>query len=89
VALDVSSLATEYGMSRTHFSHFFRTRTGLTPARFAAEVRIHHATRLLQATPTPLGQIAHDCGFANANYFCKVFRRFQHMSPVAYRNALG
>ena len=88
-ALDVSSLAAEYGMSRTHFSHFFRTRTGLTPARFAVEVRIHHATRMLQGTPTPLGEIAHDCGFANANYFCKVFRRFQHMSPAAYRHALG
>lgn len=88
-ALDVNALAAEYGMSRTHFSHFFRARTGLTPARFAAEVRVHHATGLLLDRRIPLKQIALDCGFANANYFCKVFRRFQHMSPASYRRRTG
>ena len=85
----VAALAAEYGMSRTHFSHFFRSRTGVTPARFVAEVRIHHATRMLLDPRTPLKQVALDCGFANANYFSKVFRRFQHMSPAAYRRTLG
>ncbi len=85
----VAALAVEYGMSRTHFSHFFRSRTGVTPARFIAEVRIHHATRMLLDARTPLKKVALDCGFANANYFSKVFRRFQHMSPAAYRRSLG
>ncbi len=88
-ALDVNALAADYGMSRTHFSHFFRARTGLTPARFSTEVRIQRATRMLLDTRAPLKQIADACGFANANYFCKVFRRMQHMSPAAYRRALG
>jgi AraC-like DNA-binding protein len=88
-ALDATALATDYGMSRTHFSHFFRARTGLTPARFATEVRVHRAARMLIDTRAPLKQIADSCGFANANYFCKVFRRFQHMSPAAYRRALA
>ena len=88
-ALDVTGLATEYGMSRTHFSHYFRARTGSAPAHFAAEVRVHLAARMLLDTRAPLKQIAADCGFANANYFCKVFRRFQHMSPASFRRALG
>ncbi|HEY5284700.1 MAG TPA: AraC family transcriptional regulator [Polyangia bacterium] len=86
-ALDVNALAADHGMSRTHFSHFFRERTGLTPAHFATDVRIHQATRMLLATRVPLKQIADACGFADANYFCKVFRRFQHMSPASYRRA--
>jgi AraC-like DNA-binding protein len=88
-ALDVNSLAADYGMSRTHFSHLFRARTGLTPARFAIEVRVHQAARMLVETRAPLKQIADACGFANANYFCKVFRRVQHMSPMAYRRSFG
>ena len=87
--LDVNALAAEYGMGRSHFSHFFRARTGLTPARFVADVRIHQATHMLLATRAPLKQIADACGFANANYFCKVFRRLQHMSPASYRRALA
>jgi transcriptional regulator GlxA family with amidase domain len=66
-SLDVNALAAEHGMSRTHFSHFFRARTGFTPARFVAEVRIHQATRMLLDTRAPLKQIALDCGFASAN----------------------
>jgi AraC-like DNA-binding protein len=88
-AIDVNALAAEFGMSRTHFSHFFRARTGVTPARFATEVRVHQATRMLLDARTPLKQIAVDCGFVSANYFCKVFRRFQHMSPASYRRAVG
>ena len=36
---------------------------------------------MLLDTRTPLKQVALDCGFANANYFSKVFRRFQHIEP--------
>ena len=87
-AVGVDTLAAEFGMSRSHFSHFFRARTGTTPARFATEVRIHEATRMLLHTRAQLKQIADACGFANANHFCKVFRRFQHLSPNSYRSAV-
>jgi AraC-like DNA-binding protein len=86
--IGVDELAGEYGMSRSHFSHFFRDRTGLTPARFATEVRIHQATRMLLDTRAPIKQVADACGFANTNHFCKVFRRLQHLSPATYRRAI-
>jgi AraC-like DNA-binding protein len=88
-AIGVEALAAEYGMSRSHFSHYFRTHTGLTPAHFAVEVRIHEAARLLRETRSPLKVIASTCGFANANHFSKVFRRYRHTSPPAYRRATG
>jgi len=87
-AVAVDAIAADYGMSRSHFSHFFRSCTGLTPAHFATEVRVHEAARLLRETRAPLKQVADCCGFANANHFCKVFRRFQHLSPVSYRNSV-
>lgn len=87
-AVDASALATEYGMSRTHFSHYFRTRTGQTPARFSAEVRVREATRMLLETSASLAEVAAASGFANANYFCKVFRRIHNMSPMSYRRVL-
>jgi AraC-like DNA-binding protein len=86
-AIGVDALAAEYGMSRCHFSHFFRNRTGVTPAHFATEVRVHEAARMLRDTREPLKWIADACGFANANHFCKVFRRFRHLSPKSYRQS--
>lgn len=84
----VESLAAEFDMSRSHFSHFFRTRTGLTPARFLMEVRLREAARLLLETRAPLKQIADACGFANVNHFSRVFRRHYKRSPGAYRPIL-
>jgi AraC-like DNA-binding protein len=88
-APSVDALAREHGMSRSHFSHFFRARTGLTPARFIAETRVREAARMLVQERASLKDIAAACGFANANHFSRVFRRYQHLTPGAYRNALG
>jgi AraC-like DNA-binding protein len=84
-AISVCSLASEFGMSRSHFSHFFRARTGLTPAHFATEVRVQIAALMLTETAAPLKAIADACGFANANHLCKVFRRIRHLSPASFR----
>jgi AraC-like DNA-binding protein len=87
--LDVDEVAAERGMSRSHFSHHFRARTGLSPARYMMEVRVQEAARALLAMPTPIKQIATAWGFANPTHFGKVFRRFQHVSPAAYRRSFG
>ena len=86
--IGVDALAAEHGMSRTQFSHFFRDRTGGTPARFVAEVRIQEAARLLVTTRLPIRQIAAECGF-DGPHFSKVFRRVLNQSPAAYRRASG
>jgi AraC-like DNA-binding protein len=87
--LEVTALADEHGMSRSAFTHHFRARTSFTPARFITEVRVQAAARLLVTTRLPLARIAEACGFANANHFGKVFRRFRHQGPGAYRRSLG
>jgi AraC-like DNA-binding protein len=84
-AIAVGALAAEFGMSRSHFSHLFREKTGLTPAHFATEVRIQEAIRLLLDSRVPLQTIAEACGFSSASHFCKVFRRHRHLSPSAFR----
>jgi transcriptional regulator GlxA family with amidase domain len=87
--LGIEVLAAEREMTRTAFSHFFRARTGLTPAHFITEVRVQVASRLLVTTRLGHEQIASECGFANSNHFSKVFRRFRHQSPGTYRRSVG
>ena len=87
-AVEVTELAAKFGMSRGHFSHFFRKRTGMTPSHFATQVRIQAVEKMLLSTREPLKTIADACGFANANHLCKVFRRFRHFTPTSFRHAL-
>ena len=85
----VDAIASGRGMTRSNFSHYFRARTGLTPARFMTEVRVQEAARMLLETRAPLKRLATDWGFANVNHFSKVFRRYQHTRPGAYRRSFG
>lgn len=83
--LPVETLARQRDMSRSHFSHHFKARTGLTPAAFTMSLRIQEAARMLLSTQARLKEIASSLGFASVNHFCKVFRRHLHTSPAAYR----
>jgi AraC-like DNA-binding protein len=84
-AIDVGTLAARFGMSRCHFSHYFRRVTGMTPGRFATEIRLHKVEEMLLETREPLKIVADACGFANPNHLCKVFRRHRQITPTVFR----
>ena len=82
----VDELAEQYAMSRSHFSHYFKQVTGMTPALFITQVRLDEARHFLLNTTLRLEEIASETGFADANHLCKVFRRHLHMSPGELRS---
>lgn len=83
----VEELADLHQQERTTFSRKFKTTTGLSPAAWVMEVRLQEALKLLR-TRAKLEEIAAETGFADANHFCKVFRRHFHSSPGAYRQLI-
>jgi AraC-like DNA-binding protein len=84
----VEALAADHGMTQSRFSHYFRARTGLTPASFMTDVRVKEAARTLVETPASLREVSEMWGFADQSHFGKVFRRILHMSPANYRGAI-
>jgi transcriptional regulator GlxA family with amidase domain len=88
-SLDVTTLASEYGMGRSHFTRVFRARTGQTPACVIAQARVEEASRMLRHGRASLRQIASACGFVSVNHFSRVFYRFQHINPGAYRKLIA
>ncbi|MBC8134910.1 MAG: helix-turn-helix transcriptional regulator [Fibrella sp.] len=86
--IGVPDLAKSRNMERSRYSHYFRSVTGETPARFMTQVRLESAARCLAETDATLDAIATQTGFADANHLCKVFRRHYHLSPGAYRKQL-
>ncbi|HWQ15165.1 MAG TPA: AraC family transcriptional regulator [Roseiflexaceae bacterium] len=86
--IGVAELAARHGMSRSHFSHTFKAATGLAPAAFIQQTRLEEAARRLMHSDQPIAAVARATGFANANHFCKVFRRRFHLSPGAFRRQM-
>lgn len=88
-AITVDELAQGTGMSRSHFSHHFRSVTGLPPAQFITDVRLDEVSRRLTQTNRTLKEIARETGFADANHLCKVFRRRLGASPGQFRRRIA
>jgi AraC-like DNA-binding protein len=84
--IGVDDLARAAGMSRFHFSRLFRRVCGDTPAAWLQEQRLQLAMNLLPDGDLTLENVARRCGFANANYFGKVFRKAFGLSPGIFRS---
>ena len=83
--LDVTSLATMAGLSRTQFTRNFTQREGLPPAEFIMRERMTLAARLLARPDLRVGDVSRGCGFEDPNYFAKAFRRTFGISPTDFR----
>ena len=57
----------------------------MTPVEYLTRHRVDAAARLLQESAMSAGEIAASCGFTDASYFGKVFRREFGCTPGQYR----
>ncbi|MCI8809494.1 MAG: helix-turn-helix transcriptional regulator [Oscillibacter sp.] len=80
----LDELAERLEVSKAHLSRSFSRKTGISPGKYITQVRISYAKLLLQEEDASITYAAEASGFANANYFAKVFRRETGMSPSEY-----
>lgn len=82
---DLASVAERFHISREHLSRIFTKATGETAVSFLQNCRVEASMNLLLNTDLTISEIAFQCGFQNANYFAKVFRKKLSKSPQDYR----
>ena len=87
-AISVEEIADLHNVSRSHFSHRFRSIVGVPPAQFILRIRLNEAVTRLLETDASLEQIARDTGFADANHFNKVFKIHYHLTPGQFRRQM-
>jgi AraC-like DNA-binding protein len=83
--LDVPHLADIAGLSRAHFSRVFTDCEGVSPAAFVMAERMRRAASLLVSGASSVKEVSRACGFDDANYFAKAFRRSFGASPTEFR----
>lgn len=87
--LSLNEMAEISGYSASHFHMLFKEGYSMTPAEYLLRVRMNAAREMLLRSDEPVGEIALSCGFDNVPYFCQVFKKFQSVTPGAYRKRHG
>jgi AraC-like DNA-binding protein len=83
--IKISTLAQQVNLSECHFCRLFRRAIGKSPIEYLNMLRIQKAVKLLRENVLNITEIAFACGFSDANYFSRTFKKNQNMSPAAMR----
>ncbi|HYE06179.1 MAG TPA: AraC family transcriptional regulator [Planctomycetota bacterium] len=85
----IAALATVLGTHRSVLSRGFARIAGVPPSAYLLRLRLERAAALLHASRLDVARVATRCGFAEASYFARAFRRAYGRSPSEHRRAPG
>lgn len=85
--ITASGLARRANLSLSHFCRVFKQVSGKTVTDYVNDSRLEKAVSLLAEGEKNITEIALSCGFYDANYFSRVFKKHFRISPVAFRKS--
>lgn len=83
--ITVQTLADAAFLSERDCYRVFHDSLHTTPQAYLNDYRMRIACRMLAAGQEPITDIGYACGFGNSSYFGKLFRKYAHCTPSAYR----
>ncbi|MGE8552377.1 MAG: AraC family transcriptional regulator [Chryseobacterium jejuense] len=83
--LSIESIAKLAYVSKSNFFKMFKDELGTSPNDFILQERISKAKELL-ATQNSIKETAYQTGFSDTNYFTRVFKQLEGVTPKSYQN---
>lgn len=86
--LTLSNLAKKCNVSAGYLSASFKRETGATVTDFVNLRRIKYAKKLLKNTNLQIQTIAQHCGVLDVQYFSKIFKKYESITPRQFREKI-
>lgn len=84
----INQLCRKAYLSRNHFFRWFREQFGVTPLEYINQQRIKLAKQLLAEQQRSVTNISALCGFTDVNYFVRIFKKAEGITPGAYQGCM-
>ena len=87
----VVPLLQNYNYCPDYIRRLFKQHHGCSPTEYLTRLRLEHAKRLLRThrlNGYNIPQIAWKSGFANPNYFSRVFKKHTRLTPLQYASQI-
>lgn len=83
--ITLDALANRFFINKFYLTRIFKEQYGYSVISYITVLRIAHAKRLLRFSDLTMDKIGEACGMADTNYFSRVFRKIEGVSPSEYK----
>lgn len=83
--INIELLANAFFISVSHLQHLFKSQTGMTIVDYVNKTRIENSCELLKNTDLHISAISEKVGIFDYNYFSRMFKKYNGMTPTQYR----
>lgn len=84
----IDNLCRRVYLNRNAFFKWFKEQVGITPVEFINRQRIKYAKELLAGAECSISEAGAICGFSDVNYFVRLFRKTEGITPGMYKECL-
>lgn len=83
--ITLDHLADRFYINKFYLTRIFREQFGSSINNYLMQARVTHAKQLLRFTDKTIEAIGSECGIDDANYFSRMFRKVEGISPGEFR----
>ncbi|HIS57409.1 MAG TPA: helix-turn-helix transcriptional regulator [Candidatus Fimimorpha excrementavium] len=86
--LSLSFFADQFNLTKTYLSGLFKKEVKITLTDYIHQIRIRRAITLINSSSLSISTIASACGYQDINYFIRVFKKMNGVSPKQYQKMI-
>lgn len=83
--ISLDDLANRFFINKFYMTRLFRNQYGTPILSYVLDLRITQAKRMLRFSADTVESIGMSCGFDDQNYFSRVFKKVEGVTPTEYR----
>lgn len=87
--ISINSLSSKACMSKATFYRLFKRELGISPNDFILTEKINRAKQMLATPGSKIAAVSYELGFSDANYFIRVFKKLEGITPGSYQLQLS
>lgn len=84
--ITLKNLCNLVNVTPQHLCRLFQRYLNMRPMEYISRIKLQEAKAKLLYSDLTITEISKLVGFNNCNYFCQIFKRYEFMTPLEFRN---